>query len=158
MTLPQIEQPTTATIAAHLAAEHRFTGIRLDDIAGTDPIELLRWHDVDHRLVAAAFLGHEHSHFATARRIIHEDPDRAIHEANLRRIRTGGTIPNLDDILRRAAEAANRRTAPRHDPTTGVRIPGAGHLSRPDLDALEIAQAVAERTARRAGRRRGRAA
>jgi len=157
VTVPTLAPQTTATIAAHLAADHRVTGISPAEIATTDPVELLRWHDVDHHYCSTAFLGHEHQVGAAAK-VVHEDPGRAIHAQNLRRIREGGTIPDLEQILDRARSAAIRQAAARHDPVTGARVPGAGCVSQVDRDAMEIAEALAQRSAARVHRKGGRAA
>jgi hypothetical protein len=154
-TVQAVAHPSPATIAAHLAAAHRNTGITVDDIAAATPAELIAWHEVDHRLCSPGFLGHTHTADHKAPAIVHTDPDRRIHADILKTIAAGGTVPGLEAILQRAAAASARRAAARHN-ADGTRNPGAGRLSQPDLDALEIAKAVADRAAHRS--RKGRAA
>ncbi|HRW40789.1 MAG TPA: hypothetical protein P5193_04500 [Microthrixaceae bacterium] len=146
--------PTRATIAAHLTVHHTNTGLDVDVIAAHHPDELLLFHEQDHHYCATGFLGHDHSAIATTDPAPDGsvDSDRRIHEANLRAVREGKRIANLDEILRRAAQASARRMAATTDPATGARIPGAGRLSQADHDALEIEQAIAARAARRAKR------
>ena len=124
-----------------------FTGLTVDVIAAHTADELLAFHEVDHRHCATSYLGHTHT--STLPPPEAPTDDRRIHEAMLKAVKAGKRVANLDEILDRARQASIRRMAATTDPATGARIPGAGRLSQADLDALEIAQALAERTARR---------
>lgn len=153
---PSHQHPTTATVVEHLATEHLTTGITRLSMAGVDPIELLRWHDVDHRLVRVQLLGHTHSATPTPAPTVGDD-DR-IHQATLKSIAEGKTVPGVDDMCRRAA-AVNARLAQADADTAAGRplAPGARTCSPYDRRCIEVATAVADRAARQT-RRRGTAA
>lgn len=146
----ELAHPTRQAIAAHLLEHHTNTGLGLDTIARYSGDELLAFHEVDHRHCATSWLGHFHT--ATPPPAPAPSSDDAIHRAMLKAIDKGSPVPNLDDILARAARASARAAARRHD-DEGRRIPGAGvDLSPAERRDLEIAQAVATRAARRARR------
>ena len=145
-------EPTSATIAAHLIAEHLTTGLGTDAVIGTPVDELLRWHDVDHRHVTDHLLGHTHS--ATPAVAPSVDHDAKVHTATLKAIAEGRPVANVDEMCRRAAEITARRARADTDEAAGRPIaPGARVLSPYDRRCLEVAQAVADRATRRARRK-----
>lgn len=124
---------TADSIAEHLYDRHGFPDHVLADATTA---EMLGWHTAEHRHRLEEHLGHTHRDTATAE-TTGDDP---IHTANLKALRDGKPIPNLDEILERAAYAQARRLAGRP-------------LSLYDRQCIELERVVAERAARRARRR-----
>lgn len=149
---PSHREPTTATIAEHLADHHLTTGITLASMVGVDPLELLRWHDVDHRHVRPDLLGHTHSGTHDAEPVP-TDPDEKIHAATLKAIAEGRTVAGVDDMCKRAATVAVRQARAKAAREAGERpAPGDAVVSPHDRRCLEVAKAVADRAARRTRR------
>jgi hypothetical protein len=124
---------TADTIAEHLYDRH---GVPDQVLAGATATEMLGWHAAEHRHRLDDHLGHTHTDTATTETTT-SDP---IHAANLKALRDGKQIPNLEEILERAAYAQARRLAGRP-------------LSIYDRQCIELERVVAERAARRARRR-----
>lgn len=127
-----IAEPTRATIAGHLWEDHQIPDHVLD---GVPADQLLVWHAAEHRHRTVEFLRHTHRPGGAPT----GGPVDPVHEAKVRAVRDGKGLPDLEQILDRAAYAQARQTD---------RLP----LSPYDRQCLEIAAAHAERNARRARR------